>query len=109
MADERDDSVRAELCPDGYNFMDHPQHGRRGRGGTGLLFCDSLCVKKVDAGARESFEFSDYSGLLYQLLSTFALCISATAYPSEHRVPTNVFYRSFMIIWSHCFYVKNNY
>lgn len=32
-----DDSIRAQLCPTGYKFMDKPREGRRGRG-----YCSSL-------------------------------------------------------------------
>ncbi|XP_078372669.1 uncharacterized protein LOC144656313 [Oculina patagonica] len=55
-----DAAVRAEVCPDGYNFNDHPRVGRRG-GGTGLVYRDSLDVKKVAAGEKESFEFSEWT------------------------------------------------
>ena len=57
---DRDVSVRAELCPDGYNFMDHPWNGWQG-GGTGLIYRDSLHVKKVDTGVKDSFEFSEWT------------------------------------------------
>ena len=54
-----DDAVRAEICPNGYTFIGHNQIGRRG-GGTGLMFRDSLDVKKVDGKEFESFEFSEW-------------------------------------------------
>ena len=54
-----DAAVRAELCPDGYKFTDHPRFGRR-RGGTGLVYRSSLGIKKVDTGERASFEFSEW-------------------------------------------------
>ncbi|PFX17927.1 Transient receptor potential-gamma protein [Stylophora pistillata] len=54
-----DDAVRAEICPNGYTFIGHNQIGRRG-GGTGLMFRDSLGVKKVDGKEFESFEFSEW-------------------------------------------------
>ena len=40
--------------------IDHPRLGRRG-GGTGLAYRDSLGIKKVDAGEKESFEFSEWT------------------------------------------------
>ena len=46
---EDDAAVRAELNPNGYNFLDHPREGRCG-GGTGLIYRDSLRVKEVEAG-----------------------------------------------------------
>ena len=53
-------AVRVELDPDPdvYNFVDHPREGRCG-GGTGLMYRDSLRVKKVEAGGKSSFEFSE--------------------------------------------------
>ena len=57
---DHDAAVRAELCPDGYKLLDQGRNGRRG-GGTALIFRDSLAVKKVDAEARVSFEFSEWT------------------------------------------------
>ena len=54
-----DDAVRAEICPNGYTFISYNRIGRR-RGGTGLMFRDSLGVKKVDGREFESFEFSEW-------------------------------------------------
>lgn len=56
---DKDASVKAEFCPAGYNFIDHPRTGYRG-GSTGLIFRDSLRVKMVDAGGKDSFEFSEW-------------------------------------------------
>ena len=56
---DKDASVKAEFCPAGYNFIDHPRAGYRG-GGTGLIFRDSLYVKMVDAGGKDPFEFSEW-------------------------------------------------
>ena len=70
-----DAAVRAELCPDGYKFIDHPRYGRRG-GGTGLVYRSSLGIKKVDAGERASFEFSEWIRLRHHLCTIFALLSS---------------------------------
>ena len=56
---EGDDAVRAELCPDGYKFMGQNRIGRSG-GGTGIMYRDSLNVKRIDGGEHESFEFSEW-------------------------------------------------
>ena len=53
-----DDVVRNELCPINYKLYDHPRTDRTG-GGTALLYSDSLHVKKIGAGQKESFEFSE--------------------------------------------------
>ena len=47
-----DAAVRVELCPDSYRFIDHPRLSCRGSG-TGLVYRDSLGVKKVDARGKE--------------------------------------------------------
>ena len=57
---EDDAEVRAELSPDGYNFLDHSREGRCG-GGTGLIYRNSLRVKEVEAGEKNSFEFSEWT------------------------------------------------
>ena len=51
--------MRAELCPDGYNFMGQNRIGR-GEGGTGIMYRDSLNVKRIDGGEHKSFEFSEW-------------------------------------------------
>lgn len=51
--------MRAEICPNGYTFIGHNRIGRGG-GATGLMFRDSLVVKKVDGREFESFEFSEW-------------------------------------------------
>ena len=55
-----DAAVQTKLCPDGYKLLDQGRDGRRG-GGTSLIFSDSLVEKKVDAGAKVSFEFSEWT------------------------------------------------
>ena len=57
---DNDASVRADLCPDGYNFLHHPRVSCRG-GGTGLIFRDFLLVASVNAEQKESFEFSEWT------------------------------------------------
>ena len=53
------DAVRAELSPDCYKFMGQNRIGRSG-GGTGITYCHSLNVKRIDGGEHESFEFSEW-------------------------------------------------
>ena len=55
-----DAAVRAELCPVGYKISDRPGTGRRG-GGVGLIYRDSLSVRGIDAGGKESFEYSEWT------------------------------------------------
>ena len=56
---EGDEAVRTELCPDYYKFMGQNRIGRS-VGGTGIIYRDSLHVKRIDGGEHESFEFSEW-------------------------------------------------
>ena len=47
----------ALATPEGYKILDHPRVIRSTGGGTGLLFRDTLCVSKLSAGKKSSFEF----------------------------------------------------
>ena len=90
---EDDSAVRAELNLDRYNFLDHPWEGRCG-GGTGLIFRDSLRVKKVEMGKKSSFEISEWT------VTTVSNCIRLfiiyqPPYSDKRKVPTTVFFREF--------------
>ncbi|CAB4020270.1 RNA-directed DNA polymerase from transposon X-element, partial [Paramuricea clavata] len=61
-----DAAVRTELCPDRYKFLDHPRDGLRGSG-TGLIYRDSLCAKKLDAGIKHRF-ISVHASVICDLL-----------------------------------------
>lgn len=87
---ENDASVRVELIPDGYNLLDQPRVGRRG-GGTGLLYRNDLCVKKVESGEENSFEFSER--IISSIGHDIRLFITyRPPYSDEHQVPTSVFF-----------------
>ena len=90
---DKDASVKAELCPAGYNFIDHPRAGYRS-GGTGLIFRDSLHVKMVDAGGKGSFEFSEW---LVSCLggSLRLLIVYCPPYSIDNRATVSVFLREF--------------
>ena len=90
---EDDSAVRAELDLDGYNFLDHPWECRCG-GRTGLILHDSLRVKKVEAGEKTSFEFSEWT------VTTVSNCICLfitywPPYSDKCEVPTTVFFGEF--------------
>lgn len=53
--DNTDDLVIKELCPTGYSFLHAPRSTGRG-GGVGVLFKDSLKMKKIDKQKFHSFE-----------------------------------------------------
>ena len=88
---DKDASVKAESSPAGYNFIDYPRTGYRD-GGTGLNFRDSLRVKMVDAGGKDSFEFSEW---LVSCLgcSLRLLIVYRPPYSTEHKVTVSVFLR----------------
>ena len=48
------------MCPVGYKISDRPRTGRRG-GGVALIYRDSLSVRRIDAGEKESFEYSEWT------------------------------------------------
>ena len=56
-----DTSVRAELCSNGYKILHRTRSDRRG-GRTGIIYHESLDVKKIDAGVsvRYSYKFSKW-------------------------------------------------
>ena len=88
---DRDSSVRAELCPNGYKILDHTRSDRRG-GGTGIIYHESLDVKEIDAGVslRNSYEFSEWivkSGGYSIRIAIFY----RPPYSERHPVTTNVF------------------
>ena len=86
-----DDAVRNELCPTNYKLCDHPRIDRIG-GGTALLYRDLLHVKKINAGVKESFEFSE---LIVQQSSSHNLRVIIIYRPPSsdvHRVPINSFF-----------------
>ena len=91
-----DAAVRTELCPEGYKFIDHPRLGRSG-GGTGLVYRDSLGIKKADAGEKESFEFSEWTVTSSSSRNLRVVIVYRPPYSDEHRVSTNVFFTEFSI------------
>ena len=89
-----DSAIKAELCPDRYKPMDHPRTFRRG-GGTGLLFRDTLTVKIVDAGEKDSYEFSEWivSSSCYKIR---LVIFYRLPYSEDHQAPSNVFIDEFL-------------
>ena len=93
---DNDASVRADLCPDGYNFLHHPRVGCRG-GSTGLIFRDFLHVASVNVGQKESFEFSERT-IKSSDHSIRLLIVYHPRYSTENKelkVPLSVFLREF--------------
>ena len=90
-----DSSLRAELCPNGYQILDHTRSDRRG-GGTGIIYHESLDVKKIDAGVslRNSYEFSEWIVKSGGYSIRIAI-IYRPPYSERHPVLTNVFLTEF--------------
>ena len=91
---DHDAAVRAELCPDGYKLLDHGRDGRRG-GGTALIFRDSLSVKKVDAGAKVSFEFSEWTVQSVSHDFRVVILYRSQADPDVRKIPISTFFSEF--------------
>jgi hypothetical protein len=90
---QHDSAIRSAITPDGYVFKDHPRQGRPG-GGTGVLCRSSMNLKKVDAGEKTSFEFSEWQVDLDN--RKFQICvIYRPPYSSQHPVPTGIFMEEF--------------
>ena len=83
--EKHDDAVRAELCPDSYKLLDHPRGNRR-EGGTALLYKEFLCVEKVDAGSKRSYEFSEFVISSSSAHKLRLVIIYRPPYSSEHMV-----------------------
>jgi len=90
-----DSSVRAELCPNGYKILGHTRSDRRGAG-TGIIYHESLHVKKIDAGVslRNSYEFSEWIVKSGGYSIRIAI-IYRPPYSERHLVTTNVFFAEF--------------
>ena len=88
-----DDAIRNESCPVGYVLADHSRTGRRG-GSSTLVYRNSLTVKKIDAGEKTSFEFSEWT---VQSASHHLriIVIYRQPYSDEHRVTTSTFFAEF--------------
>lgn len=72
--------IKAELCPNGYQFMDQCRNGHH-EGRTGLMFRDSFRVKKAGGGKHKSLKFSEL----------IAVIIYRTPYSEVHPVTSDTF------------------
>ena len=88
-----DAAVQAELCPVGYKISDSPRTGRRG-GRVGLTYSDSLSVRWIDAGGKESFEYSEWT-ISSPSLNLRLVLLYRPPYSADHRVSTYDFFMEF--------------
>ena len=104
-----DSSVRAELFSNGYKILDHTRSDCRG-GGTGIIYHESLDVKKIDAGVsvRNLYELSEWivkSGG-YSIRTAI---IYRPPYSERHPVTTNVFLTEFPDYLESLLLARNDY
>ena len=88
-----DAAVQAELCPVVYKISDSPRTGRRG-GRVGLIYSDSLSVRWIDAGGKESFEYSEWT-ISSPSLNLRLVLLYRPPYSADHRVSTYHFFMEF--------------
>ncbi|XP_068735435.1 uncharacterized protein [Montipora capricornis] len=91
---DHDAAVRAVLCPDGYKLLDQGRDGRRG-GGTALIFRDSLAIKKVDTGAKVSFEFSEWTAQSVSHDFRVVILYRPQADSDVSKIPMSTFFSEF--------------
>ena len=104
-----DSSVRAEIFPKGYKILDHTRSDHRG-GGTGIIYHESLDVKKIDAGVsvRYSYEFSEWIVKSGSIAFVSQLC---TDHPTLSTMLSLQMYSllNSQIILNHCCFARNDY
>ena len=88
-----DTAAMLEFTPDTHNFYYHNRSGRRG-GGTGLLAKKNITVKKIDAGEKKSFEFSQLN-IHHDNFRMRLLIIYRPQYSADHPVTINTFLQEF--------------
>ena len=87
---DKDNCVRSELTPDGYQLIDVPRGKGRG-GGVGFLFKDSLIIKKQKVGVQiKSYECIE---ILMDGGSTFLRILLLYRPPSSEK--SSVFFEEF--------------
>ena len=90
---QNDTAVCKEITPNGYRLFHCPRTDRRG-GGTALLCRESLHVRRLSAGEKTSFEFSEYmiDGLSLQLR---LVIVYRPPYSAAHPVTSSTFFPEF--------------
>ena len=90
---QNDAAICKEITPNGYRLFHCPRTDRRG-GGTALLCRESLHVRRLSAGEKTSFEFSEYviDGLSLQLR---LVIVYRPPYSAAHPVTSSTFFPEF--------------
>ena len=87
---QNDAAVCKEITPNGYRLFHCPRTDRRG-GHTALLCRESLNVRRLSAGEKTSFEFSEYmiDGLSLQLR---LVIVYTPPYSAAHPITSSTFF-----------------
>ena len=91
---EKDTAATLEIySPESQSFIQQDRNWRRG-GGTGLLFKKAIDVKKIAAGEKSSFEFSEWR-VSFNLLRVKLVVVYRPPYSEAHPITPRVFFEEF--------------
>ena len=76
-----------------HKFIQQDRDGRRG-GGTGLLFKKAIDVKKIAAGQKSSFEFSEWR-VSFASLRAKLVVVYRPPYSEAHSITPGIFFEEF--------------
>ena len=88
-----DTAHRVEITPPGNKLLDQPRSARVG-GGTAMLLRDNIKVNKVDAGERNSFEFSEWI-IKHGSFTLRTINVYRPPYSTNHPVTIRTFFAEF--------------
>ena len=91
---EKDNAAKLEIYSlESHSFIQQDRNGRRG-GGTGLLFKKAIDVKKITAGEKLSFEFSEWR-VSFNSLRAKLVVVYRPPYSEAHPITPRVFLEEF--------------
>ena len=103
---EKDTAAKLEIySPESHSFIQQDRNGRRG-GGTGLLFKKAIDVKKIAAGEKSSFEFSEWR-VSFNSLRAKLVVVYRPPYSEAHPITPRVFLRSLALISRQLLYPRS--
>ena len=103
---EKDTAAKLEIySTESHSFIQQDRNGRRG-GGTGLLFKKAIDVKKIAAGEKSSFEFSEWR-VSFNSLRAKLVVVYRPPYSEAHPITPRVFLRSLALISRQLFYPRS--
>ena len=103
---ETDTAAKLEIySPESHSFIQQDRNGRR-VGGTGLLFTKAIDVKKIAAGEKSSFEFSEWR-VSFNSLRAKLVVVYRPPYSEKHPITPRVFLGSLALISRQLFYPQS--